>query len=330
MDRNSAIGVEIVDVQFRSWHSKTKSTAPQYGSIETLAKHTPHIKASHWKRVINEYLPEPIPDTEDIYIHDARGLILTDMFVFEFSDYPTPAVHWLSTVLYSYLFSAASYKLQRTTQFRATKCEMYLMNLAPFALHALYAQTYASTDEVDVAQHIFTQFRIANPRLFGWMDFVAERNAHQRFRNIRMVLGVPRDLYSPLILDKRYSYLPKFTEPFVESLLEAFEAKMKYDIVSYHMSISKSNVSHGRWRLLHLREEATTDPSFLAGDPYFAPYSSVAFVPAMMLAAPFVDLQDSIASWGGIGRVMAHQMTRAFDRWVQTRLPARLEHAHGL
>lgn len=310
--------VSGVNALFKTWMASLKPANPSYGLLTDMAAFTPSINASEWKHALDDCLPLPMQEAEDVYMLDTRGLILTDKLVERFRSTPSVAVHWITMVVHAYLFSASSYKFQEMSGPTSSKCVSYLKTIAPFALQVLYAAWHVSTDQLEVTRHIHRMFLNASKSMFTWMPPVVRHHAVERLRSIKLILGVPDDFYSPLAMDKRYSYLPVFKVPVISSILNAFETKANYDIFNFQMARtarhSSSAVVKNRWRLQHTREIARMEDIFIGANAAFLPLYMLVFIPPVLHTDPLLSLTDIVTSYAGIGRIVSHELMHAFDR----------------
>lgn len=298
------------------WATSMMSAAPSYRRLSNMADFTPNINASEWKQAIDDCLPQPTEEDEEVYIFDTPGLRLTDTLVNHFRAEPDVAVHWITMVVHSYLFSASSHKMQKMSASRTSKCEEYLKTIAPFAMQVLYSIWHTSVDEMEMARHILRMQLNASKSMFTWMPPRVRQHALERLQSIRVILGIPGNLYSPLAMDKYYSYLPVFKVPVVSSLLVAFHAKANFDIFNYQMTrfSDYSSVIKNRWRLQRARETSKEEAVFIGANAAFLPLYMLVLVPPVLLSEPFLDGTDIITSYAGIGRVMGHEMMHSFGR----------------
>lgn len=129
-----------VNLRIRIWEIWAKPVNPYFVSVAHMAGLTPKINAAQWKRAIDDCLPQPLQEKEDVYLLENSGLYVTDKFVNEYRSKPAEAVHWITMVVLAYLFSATSFKMQSMATLQRSNCEDYMKTIAPFAKQALYAE----------------------------------------------------------------------------------------------------------------------------------------------------------------------------------------------
>lgn len=307
--------VTLVNALLEIWSLSIPSVDPFYAVVPVMATYTPNINASEWKNAIDNCLQQPLKNDEVLYLLDTSGLFLTDQLVDHFRVEPSIAIHWITMVVHSYLFSASSYKMQKMSGPGSTTCESYIKTIAPFATQALYALHYVSSDHVDMARYIYRNIVKASNNFFSWMSADARHVALERIRSVKLVLGVPEAFYSPLAMDKHYSYLPEFKKPFITSILDAFKAKANHDIFTFQMSrFANMSVDTGRWRLDRTREAAMIEELYLGPSAGFVPLYMLILVPPVLVSDMFLRFTDVIFSYAGIGRVISHELMHAFGR----------------
>ncbi|CAN7985910.1 unnamed protein product, partial [Ixodes hexagonus] len=305
--------VLTVDRLFRVWLNDVPSSyrTPIYGRFDAIANMTPNIDEATWNASINKYLPMRFPSsTNTLYLRDLWGLYIMSNLKKEFEAKTKPVYHWLTLMVHWYFFSASSFEYELLSGSPTSKCASYIRQVAPFALQALFAHRHVATDDVALAKRIHRKYVSMSSKLFPW--FFQYTRAQDRFRNIRVILGVPDYLYNPLSMDRHYSYLPKFKEPVVTSILDAFEARAKHDMFNFQMSVFNSSVHANRYQFRPMREDGGAEDFFLGASPVYIPYFSVVFIPPVMLSMQFLLGTGSVAQWAVIGRLIARGMVHAF------------------
>lgn len=291
---------------------KTVSPA-RYATVLELGESTPQISAAEWKAAIDKCIPGGFPSDELIYIQTVETLDMINLFMGEYKYNTTRAVNWLTMMVHAFFFSASSKVYIINSGLKALKCASYLMTIAPFSLNALFAQRQVSTDELDVALHIKKLILAQGDKLFNYVNAQAAKGLHDHMKRVKVVLGVPEELYSPLEMERHYSYLPVFKKPFITSLLDAYEAKAEHDLFNLRMSMfNPSDISESRWRLQHQIESAISEGFYLGPRATYVPQYSVAYVPPTALALAYLGMNESVLAWSGIGRIIAEQIMRAF------------------
>ncbi|XP_040079289.1 uncharacterized protein LOC120850733 [Ixodes scapularis] len=312
-DASFMIDVQKVDRLFRIWINQVPSSyrTPVIGVFDAIANKTPNIDKATWKASINKYLLTPFDENLSlINLHNMWGLLIMSNLKKEFEANTKPVYHWLTMMVHSYLFSASSFEYVLLSRSPTSKCASYIRQVAPFALQALFAHKHVSTDDVALAKRIHRKFVSLSSRVFPWLG--GDKSAQERFRNVRVILGIPDILYNPLTMDRHYSYLPKFDEPVVLSILLAFEAKAKHDMLNYQMGMFTSGVLANRYRFKPLREDGVAENFFLGATPLYVPYFSVFFIPPVLLSTTFFAGSSSVSQWASIGRLIARGMVHPF------------------
>lgn len=305
-----------VNSQVKFWTASAKTINPSYTLLEDMTSLTPNINASEWKRAIDNCLPQPLREEEDVYLLETTGLYLTNKLVSYYHILPTAAIHWITMVVHAYLFSATSSTLQNATAPGSSNCEDYMKAIAPFAMQAIYAEWRVSVGQMETARHIHRMLMNASKAFFKWMPKDVRLHALGRLRSIEPIFIIPDSFYSPLTMDRYHSYLPKFETPFIESLLDAYEARAIYDIFNFQMERGPnitSSVARNRWRLLHSRETSRMESVYTEANAAFVLLYMLVMLPPVMLGDPFVDLTRILLSYAGLGRVLSHEIMHSFD-----------------
>ncbi|KAM7311284.1 neprilysin-3-like [Ixodes scapularis] len=222
-------------------------------------------------------------------------------------------MNWITMVIHYYLMWASSYRLQRMSVWSNSKCTEYLWAVAPFALQALYAQEHVSINQVEVAKHMFRQMSYAFRHKLKWMTNSSRKEALERFHSLVPIIGVPDDFYSPLRMDKHYSYLPKFKAPFVVSILLALEAKANFELFNFMVTRFGKWADASRWKSPFVLEAAETRGLYISANAFYLSYYMAIFIPSPIMAMPFMDEDMAVISYAGLGHSIAHEAMHAYD-----------------
>lgn len=291
-----------------------------YGTLDgsEMTSMARDIDPSEWKHAIDDCLIQPVRDSEAVYLLDYSGLHVTNKLVSHFRSQPTAAVHFLAMMAHAYLFSVSSYKMQNVAGLRSSLCLDYLRTTAPYAMTTLYTVWLVSTDQVEMARHMHRMYLKASKSLFKWEPKYVNEYALERMESVKVLFAIPEDLYSPLAMDKHYSYLPVVQAPAVKSLMQALRARADYDLFSYEMiryaGPNASATVASRWRLRQGRAIAKGESAFMDVNAIFIPFYNLAMVPPAVLSDPFMDADDVITSYARAGDLISHEIMHAFDR----------------
>ncbi|CAN7942825.1 unnamed protein product [Ixodes hexagonus] len=131
-----------------------------------------------------------------------------------------------------------------------------------------------------------------------------------RLNDIVVILGTDGKFYSPVAMEKQYSYLPAFKGPFIEDLLQTFRNRAEVEL----------------YRLAHSRGKLERDTSVFTelkqfGNAFYTPHLHTVYIPSAMLTGPFVMRKSLVATYGLIGTTLGHEISHAFGPNSIDKLP---------
>lgn len=179
----------------------------------------------------------------------------------------------------------------------AEKAAFYLA-AQPFnqAIGYYYAQQQFSPEaKADVEAKVATMINVFKQRLEtnDWLNETTKKKAVIKLDTIVPHIGYPEQL--PARLAK------KIVDP--DATLFETALKFRQIEVAYQWSKWQQPVDRSEWHM----------PAHLV-NAYYDPQQNQIVFPAAILQAPFYDLsQSSSANYGGIGAVIAHEISHAFD-----------------
>ncbi len=170
--------------------------------------------------------------------------------------------------------------------------------LAEMELGELYVKEYFSKEKKEAAQKLVGDILEAYRKNLEQLDWLSENSRSEAVKKIdtmRVKVGYPEEYQSYL------KGIVKATEEggsFIDNAVAADQQRAMYE---QDKAIAAVN-----------REEWTISPITL--NAYYDPSHNEIVFPAAMLQAPFYDENASYATnLGGIGSVIAHEITHAFD-----------------
>lgn len=170
-----------------------------------------------------------------------------------------------------------------------------------FALGAMFVKATFADDSKSTAQNMIKEIRTAfEESLAGlvWMDDETRRAAKDKAEAIYDMIGYPKFIMDPKELDKVFSNYEVTSDLYFENVVQFynFSARVTADQL-------RKPPNRDQWSM--------TPPTVNA---YYSPTKNEIVFPAGILQAPFYTSSSPTAlNFGGIGVVMGHELTHAFD-----------------
>ena len=188
--------------------------------------------------------------------------------------------------------------LSGTPQAQDKKKAAFYLAQTPFnqAIGLWYAgQKFSPEAKADVEHKVANMIQVYKERLASndWLTPETRDKAIVKLNVIKPYIGYPEEL------PERYA------DKIVDENLSLFENAQKLRQVEIKYGWSKWNqpVDYKEWGM----------PAHMV-NAYYNPQKNLIVFPAAILQAPFYDLyQSSSANYGGIGAVIAHEISHAFD-----------------
>uniref|UniRef100_A0A8C7N3L8 Endothelin-converting enzyme 1 n=1 Tax=Oncorhynchus kisutch TaxID=8019 RepID=A0A8C7N3L8_ONCKI len=159
-----------------------------------------------------------------------------------------------------------------------------------FALGAMFVKATFDEDSKAIAEDMVSEIKWAfedSLKYVGWMDQETKKAAKEKADAIYNMVGYPKFIMDPKELDKVFNDVGKYV----------IKINMHTSLVLYPMSCIH------RWSM--------TPPTVNA---YYNPTKNEMVLPAGILQAPFYSRSwPKALNFGGIGVVMGHELTHAFD-----------------
>ncbi|KAG1679571.1 Endothelin-converting enzyme [Nymphon striatum] len=175
-----------------------------------------------------------------------------------------------------------------------------------FAVGAMFVQNTFNGESKPIAEKMIESVRAAfkqNLDTLQWMDSETRRLAKEKADAITDMIGYPDFILNPDKLDKKYEGLEFEINEYFENNL-----RLTKFALSKNMEKLKKKVDHKEWDMV---------PSDV--NAYYEPSDNKIVFPAGILQKPFFSLVFPRAlQFGGIGMVMGHELTHAFDDMGRT------------
>ncbi|XP_069775199.1 endothelin-converting enzyme 1 isoform X2 [Narcine bancroftii] len=170
-----------------------------------------------------------------------------------------------------------------------------------FSLGALFVKATFAEDSKQIAEEMISGIKAAfeeNLRRTAWMDKETKKAAKEKADSIYDMIGYPKFILDPKELDKIFNDYEVVPDLYFQNVLQFynFSARVMADQL-------RKPPNKDQWSM--------TPPAVNA---YYAPTKNEIVFPAGILQAPFYarDFPKSL-NFGGIGVVMGHELTHAFD-----------------
>ncbi|KAH9370728.1 hypothetical protein HPB48_013965 [Haemaphysalis longicornis] len=304
--------VSVESVVFR-WFGDFSGSTPdtEYVSMRSLARRTPGIHVDEWLRAINQSPPVSVSADDDVYLFDPRGVELTRRIDVEFTDRRREVLRWIAAVVFHYLAPATSFNMM--TRFRRSpqrSCFEYALLLAPYAVATQVAGRRVWPREARMAREVYARVRdVIRTSMADWVAAPVVRvHAASRVNALNAVLGLPAHLDSAAKLDAEYDYLERFHGVFIRDLLRSLKSKAARAARLFAESYSAPVPNLRAATFL-----GAPYPGPAGEEPYFMPYYHLVVVPPQYLLPPYVLVNSSAASYGGLGHLIGATILEAFD-----------------
>lgn len=150
----------------------------------------------------------------------------------------------------------------------------------------------AKSDVTNMIDHIIDVYR-SRLRQNDWLSDQTKAEAINKLEKMHYYIGYPdkvSDLTKSFDVDEQKTYF--------ENLANVTRVQVKYNFDNYNKPVDKSIWSMASYDV----------------NAYYTPVENAIYFPAGILQAPFYSQKQSVASnYGGIGTVIGHEITHAFD-----------------
>lgn len=174
-------------------------------------------------------------------------------------------------------------------------------NAMGFAIGAMFVREVFHGKSKPMAEKMIDQVRKAftkNLKNLDWMDAETRRAAEEKANAITDMVGFPNFILKPNELDERYSDLTIKKNEYFQNNIRVNKYNLRKNLEKLDQPVNKTT-----WIM--------TPPTVNA---YYWPTKNQMVFPAGILQSPFYDIENpNSLNFGGIGVVMGHELTHAFD-----------------
>lgn len=155
---------------------------------------------------------------------------------------------------------------------------------------------------IDEIRKAFTK----NLKNLDWMDAETRKSAEKKANDITDMIGFPNFILNPNELDDRYKDLSIKQNEYFQNNIRVNKYNLRKNLEKLDQPVNKTT-----WIM--------TPPTVNA---YYRPTKNQMVFPAGILQNPFYDMGNPKSlNFGGIGVVMGHELTHAFDDQGMLRIP---------
>ncbi|NWI21367.1 ECE1 enzyme, partial [Crypturellus soui] len=203
-------------------------------------------------------------------------------------------------------FMEVMYGTKKTCLPRWKFCISDTDNNLGFALGAMFVKATFAEDSKQVAEEMIAEIKTAfeeSLETLQWMDEETRRSAKEKADAIYNMIGYPKFIMDPKELDKVFNDYEAVPDLYFENVMQFynFSARVTADQL-------RKPPNRDQWSM--------TPPTVNA---YYSPTKNEIVFPAGILQAPFYTrASPKSLNFGGIGVVVGHELTHAFDDQGQT------------
>ncbi|XP_077553636.1 neprilysin-2-like [Haemaphysalis longicornis] len=275
------------------------------GDVESITRL--RMTSERWMATINRHLPEGVQVRYDSEMHllDENFLENIAEFVnyFESSNKEDSVAILVGWVLSYHMAPALTYRIfkdYKNTQSMAVHyCLQLVSEIAVYPLNWFLTEQSVSQEDWNTTRVLLGDVHDAMAQYFDWMDPDTRQRALSRLRVIRHVIAYPTVDSTREQLETRYSYLretvkPPFGVAYIRTKLKLRESRN----LLLKTSVARQDDDWFRVPLVNAM---------------FLPYYHIVYIPTSLMMPPFLTSQFPAASFGGLGHVLAHEESHAFD-----------------
>nr|XP_025041627.1 endothelin-converting enzyme 1 isoform X3 [Pelodiscus sinensis] len=198
-------------------------------------------------------------------------------------------------------FMEVMYGTKKTCLPRWKFCVSDTDNNLGFALGAMFVKATFAEDSKKIAEEMITEIKTAFEESLAtlqWMDEETRKSAKEKADAIYDMIGYPKFIMDPKELDKVFHDYDAVSDLYFENVMQFynFSARVAADQL-------RKSPNRDQWSM--------TPPTVNA---YYSPTKNEIVFPAGILQAPFYTRTSPKAlNFGGIGVVVGHELTHAFD-----------------
>ncbi|NWI58076.1 ECE1 enzyme, partial [Calyptomena viridis] len=198
-------------------------------------------------------------------------------------------------------FMEVMYGTKKTCLPRWKFCISDTDNNLGFALGAMFVKATFAEDSKQVAEEMIAEIKTAfeeSLETLQWMDEETRKSAKEKADAIYNMIGYPKFIMDPKELDKVFNDYEAVSDLYFENVMQFynFSARVMADQL-------RKPPNRDQWSM--------TPPTVNA---YYSPTKNEIVFPAGILQAPFYTrASPKSLNFGGIGVVVGHELTHAFD-----------------
>lgn len=176
-----------------------------------------------------------------------------------------------------------------------------LFSVFGFAVGAMFVREVFHGESKPQAEEMINEIRAAFKENFvnlNWMDDETRKVAYEKADAITDMIGFPDYILDPVQLDEKFKDLNISSNQYFENNLRLNIYNLKKNLERIDQPVNKT-----RWSM--------SPPTVNA---YYTPTKNQVVFPAGILQMPFFDFSNPKSlNYGGIGVVVGHEITHAFD-----------------
>ncbi|XP_033226220.1 endothelin-converting enzyme homolog isoform X2 [Belonocnema kinseyi] len=174
-------------------------------------------------------------------------------------------------------------------------------NVMGFAIGAMFVREVFHGKSKPMAEMMINEIRRAftkNLKNLDWMDAETRKSAEEKANAITDMIGFPNFILNPKELDERYRNLVIKENEYFLNNIRVNKYNLRKSLEKLDQPVNKTT-----WIM--------TPPTVNA---YYTPTKNQIVFPAGILQSPFYDMENpNSLNFGGMGVVMGHELTHAFD-----------------
>ncbi|XP_064472752.1 neprilysin-1-like [Ornithodoros turicata] len=274
--------------------------------ITTLSREFLTTERFLW--AVNRHLHEDVrlESDDEVHLLDHNFLWHVGEYInkFESQGRQSDVAVLIGWVIASHMAPAFTYRVYSDSAYGFSlatfSCISLVAEMAPYPLIWFMTEDYVVPQDWNETSHILEDVRAAMAESFEWMDEASKWSALQRLKVIRQIVAYPDTVSTKDGLDSRYSYLLKTIQgPFSRSYVRSKRAGR-----------DARNAMLGRIAIPRQEDDWLAVPLVNA---MFVPFYHVVIIPTSIMLPPFLVTDFPVASYGGVGHVVAHELSHAFD-----------------
>ncbi|KAL3203938.1 hypothetical protein MRX96_041605 [Rhipicephalus microplus] len=206
-------------------------------------------------------------------------------------------------VLAYHMAPALSYKVFKgykdSVSMAVYHCLQLVSDMATYPLNWFLTEHSVSPDDWNDTRALLSDVHDSMARYFDWMDADTRERALRRLSVIRHVVAYPSVDATRETVERRYAYLRETVRsPFGVAYVDTKRRQRQQRNLLLKTSVARQDDD---WFSVPLVNAV------------FLPYYHIVFIPTSMMLPPFLTSQYPAASYGGLGHVLAHEESHAFD-----------------